>query len=357
MGDIGGYMDTQIVLQQDIDTSIEQKIDPVELATVVYPRIQFALEQAKTPGEVSTIRSQINAVQEYIKKELPKVVKDRLERFNTTFDGDKLYCEASAKLGAMWEAVVNKWPKGKRQDIASSDDRRMMVSWEGYFPNDRDATRCVRASMLDEEDRRVYFEEMYEKVTQPTVSGLERWWIKLQGSDDLPPLEGHYRVIYADPPWEYGNTMPDYFHEQRDHYKLLTAKEIAAMPVKDIAEDNAVLFLWVTSPILEEGFEVIKAWGFEYKASFVWDKVKHNMGHYNSVRHEFLLVCTRGSCTPETLKLYDSVVSIERTEHSVKPAEFRQMIDSLYPSGNRIELFARESVDGWDIYGNESGVS
>src|SRR3990167_584411 len=198
---------------------------------------------------------------------------------------------------------------------------------------------------------------MYEKVTQPTVSGLERWWIKLQGSDDLPPLEGHYRVIYADPPWEYGNTMPDYFHEQRDHYKLLTEKEIAAMPVKDIAEDNAVLFLWVTSPILEEAFEVIKAWGFEYKASFVWDKVKHNMGHYNSVRHEFLLVCTRGSCTPETLKLYDSVVSIERTEHSVKPAEFRQMIDSLYPSGNRIELFARESVDGWDIYGNESGVS
>lgn len=105
--------------------------------------------------------------------------------------------------------------------------------------------------------------------------------------------DAKYRIVYADPPWSYGNTQPDYFKEQRDHYPVMSLSEICAMPIKDITLDDAVLFLWVTSPILEESFEVIKSWGFKYKASFVWDKVAHVMGHYNSVRHEFLLVCTK----------------------------------------------------------------
>jgi len=170
-------------------------------------------------------------------------------------------------------------------------------------------------------------------------------------SVELP--DGKYRVLYADPPWKYNNTMPDYFSEQGDHYPLMSVKQIREMDIKGVAADNAVLFLWVTSPILEEAFDVIKAWGFKYKTSFVWDKVKHNMGHYNSVRHEFLLVCTRGSCQPDVKKLFDSVQSIERGKHSEKPEEFREIIDTIYPEGKRIELFARREVDGWDYFGNE----
>jgi N6-adenosine-specific RNA methylase IME4 len=79
------------------------------------------------------------------------------------------------------------------------------------------------------------------------------------------------------------------------------------------------------------------------------------MGHYNSVRHEILLICTKGSCTPQNVKLFDSVQSIERTEHSVKPEAFREIIDTLYPHGKRIELFARRSLPGeWKGWGNES---
>lgn len=167
------------------------------------------------------------------------------------------------------------------------------------------------------------------------------------------PTDGKYRVIYADPPWSYGNTMPEYMGVQDHHYPLMTMQEICDLPVKDIAEDNAVLFLWVTSPILEDAFQVIKAWGFKYKASFVWDKVKHVMGHYNSVRHELLLVCVRGSCQPDVRQLFDSVYSEDRTEHSKKPDYFRNVIDTIYPTGNRIELFARQKTKGWDIYGNE----
>lgn len=172
-------------------------------------------------------------------------------------------------------------------------------------------------------------------------------------SIDINTTDNKYRIIYADPPWSYGNNMPEYFSEQADHYTLMSLKQICDMPVKRIADNNAVLFLWVTSPVLEESFEVIKAWGFKYKSSFIWDKIKHNMGHYNSVRHELLLICTRGSCQPDVQKLFDSVQSIERTKHSEKPAEFREIIDTIYPIGERIELFSRKIIKGWDSYGNE----
>ena len=127
-------------------------------------------------------------------------------------------------------------------------------------------------------------------------------------------------------------------------------EDICALPVP--AGKDAVLFLWTTSPMLEDSFKVINAWGFKYKSSFIWDKINHVMGHYNSVRHEFLLVCVKGSCTPYVPKLYDSVVSIERTDHSRKPEEFRKIIDTLYPVGERLEMFAREASEGWDVWGN-----
>jgi N6-adenosine-specific RNA methylase IME4 len=179
---------------------------------------------------------------------------------------------------------------------------------------------------------------------------------------DSPPLPSEkYRIVYADPPWKYGNNMASGIVEFMErwtvaetHYTSMSIEELCALPVKDMIESDAVLFLWVTSPLLEECFAVISAWGFKYKTSFVWDKIKHNFGHYNSVRHELLLVCTRGSCTPDVPKLFDSVQSIERSdEHSEKPQEFREIIETLYTHGKRIELFARTPALGWDVWGNE----
>lgn len=147
--------------------------------------------------------------------------------------------------------------------------------------------------------------------------------------------------------------MDDYGPAER-HYPTMTVKAICDLPVKDMTDSNAVLFIWVTSPILPEVFKVITAWGFQYKSSFVWDKVKHNYGHYNSVRHEFLLIATRGSCTPDVSRLFDSVQSVERTgEHSEKPEEFRTIIETLYPHGKKLELFARMKISGWDCWGNQ----
>jgi len=167
-----------------------------------------------------------------------------------------------------------------------------------------------------------------------------------------------YRVLYADPPWSY-NDKADAGSVQaggaEKHYPSLSIAELCAMPVSALCEPDAVLFLWVTSPLIFESAALIKAWGFSYRASFVWDKVKHNMGHYNSVRHEFLLVCVRGSCQPDVVELFDSVQSIEKTTHSTKPDAFRTIIDTIYPRGKRLELFARGGdIKGWDRWGNEA---
>jgi N6-adenosine-specific RNA methylase IME4 len=168
-----------------------------------------------------------------------------------------------------------------------------------------------------------------------------------------PAPTDKYRIIYADPPWDYGaHAQPDYQTEQRDHYAVMSVEAICAEPVRDWIEKDAVLFLWVTSPILEKSFAVIHAWGFEYKASFIWDKIKHNMGHYNSVRHELLLVCTRGACQPDNQQLFDSVQSIERGRHSEKPVEFFDIIETLYTHGRRLQMYGRSKRDGWDTYGH-----
>jgi N6-adenosine-specific RNA methylase IME4 len=174
-------------------------------------------------------------------------------------------------------------------------------------------------------------------------------------------LEGTYRILYADPPWKYVglNGMDEHGHAE-SHYECLDDNQLCAYrpgqgerTVKEMVDKDAVLFMWVTSPLLERCFPIIEAWGFDYKSSFVWDKIKHNMGHYNSVRHELLLICTRGSCKPDVPRLIDSVQSIERTKHSQKPHEFYEIIEGLYDHGRKLELFSRTSRDGWDMDGNE----
>ena len=186
---------------------------------------------------------------------------------------------------------------------------------------------------------------------------------------DPGPIEGRYKVFYADPPWRYSDSGPigstDNYGRAERHYPTLSLEELCgeenlpngsnlAADVRAAAEDSAVLFLWSTAPMNEDALRVIRAWGFDYKTQLIWDKVKHNFGHYVSVRHELLLVSTKGSCTPEVKELHDSVVEIERSgRHSEKPEYFRQLIDRLYPSRNRLELFAREKRRGWNCWGNE----
>lgn len=173
---------------------------------------------------------------------------------------------------------------------------------------------------------------------------------------DIFTTKEKFRVIYADPSWSYNDKQDTpQLGGAAKHYDNMSISQICDLPVNEISDKNSVLFLWVTSPLLEDSFKVLKAWGFKYKTSFIWDKVKHNMGHYNSVRHEILLIATKGSCTPDNKKLFDSVQSIERNDnHSEKPIEFLNIIDELYSFGDKLEMFCRKiKKQNWYGWGNE----
>lgn len=170
-------------------------------------------------------------------------------------------------------------------------------------------------------------------------------------------LEGMYRVIYADPPWLYGGPSGSFTGQTsaKDHYQGMTVEQLCKLPVAAHALPDSVLFCWVTTPMLSIVWPVLEAWGFTYKTSMVWDKVAHNFGNYVSVRHEHLLICTRGSLTPDRpTPMIDSVQTVRSSqEHSAKPEEFRQIIERLY-DGPYLELFGRRKVAGWDVFGNDA---
>lgn len=347
----------ELITRDDIDALAQTDWDFVRLTETIR---EFALAELDSDPSVDSLLDRKNKVQAlggYIAKKI-KASEAKLEAQNNIAEV-RICCER--EIGRLIQ-------KMQEEGTLASQGRPNKCSPEEHLFNEvltledigisrKQSMKWQEMADLPDDKFKDFIAESKENGYELTTASVQRYgrnYAHKQAVENTPPLPSDkYRVIYADPPWKYGNTMPDYFTEQADHYVLMTVKEICEMPVKDIAEDNAVLFLWVTSPILRESFDVVSAWGFEYKSSFVWDKIAHNMGHYNSVRHELLLVCTRGSCTPDIAKLFDSVQSIERTQHSEKPEYFRHIIDTLYPNGKRIELFARKQVANWETYGNE----
>jgi len=178
-------------------------------------------------------------------------------------------------------------------------------------------------------------------------AGLREY--RKQNPARTPPLpKGKFNIIYADPPWKYGDerTELDSYGPAERHYQTMSIEDICALSIKERTAKDAALFLWVTSPLLAECWPVIEAWGFKYKASYIWDKQKSFVGNYNQVQHEILLVCTKGNFVPVTRQVPKSIISIERTKtHSQKP--------DLYPDAKRLELFSRNKRKGWTMWGNE----
>lgn len=176
---------------------------------------------------------------------------------------------------------------------------------------------------------------------------------RVQQIQSRPPASldgGPWPVIYADPPWRYDDAEPTRAIE--NHYPTMTVEAICGLTPP--AADDAVLFLWATSPKLVEAMAVMNAWGFTYRTCMVWVKDRIGMGYYARQRHELLLIGRRGKLpTPEPSLRPDSVVEAPLGRHSEKPAIVAETIVSMYPHLPRVEMFARTSRDGWDVWGNE----
>ena len=140
----------------------------------------------------------------------------------------------------------------------------------------------------------------------------------------------------------------------------MSLKDICNLPVNNIAEKDCVLFMWVVDPLLHKAFEVIKAWGFEYKTvAFTWAKQNRRspgfftgLGYWTRGNTETCILATKGK--PKRVSgNVDRLVVSERREHSRKPDRIRNDIVKLCGDLPRVELFARTSYPGWDVWGNE----
>ncbi len=130
--------------------------------------------------------------------------------------------------------------------------------------------------------------------------------------------------------------------------------DLCELPVSSITTSDCILYLWATSPLLEQAMQLIKAWGFAYQSCAVWVKDKIGPGYWWRQQHELLLVATKGNPPkPAEADRFSSVLHAPRGEHSKKPEEMYERIERMYPELPKIELFARTTREGWQSWGNE----
>ncbi len=195
--------------------------------------------------------------------------------------------------------------------------------------------------------------------------------VKVNTLDDLYPVlpDKKYSVIYADPPWHYNGKMQfdktgnsdknigwknDIFVSAATFkYPTLKTSELKNLAVPDIAENDCLLFMWSTNPHLAQAIELGNAWGFEYKTvAFVWDKMVHNPGQYTLSYCELCLLFKKGRIPqPRGARNIKQLVRQPRTKHSEKPFNIAQNIQSMFPTQQKIELFARHKNPDWDSWG------
>lgn len=313
---------------------------------------QQALMDAESVEEVGVIRAKMETIAKTI---APRLARER-------FKWSKGYVKSCVKHGEMWNACENKMPEGGSPTSHSKKiySENFISVNDAMFKNHMDAMICSRVSLLNLQDIKLYFDDCRGNGKFPSLGGLYVIWKMLNPPDPPPPLPpGTFNVICADPPWSYDN-QPEQWGATILHYKAMTTEEICDLKIKEKADDDAVLFLWVTNPMIPDAFDVLDAWGFEYKTNIVWVKThlkRPGSGFYIRGRHELLFIATRGAFTPLNIKISPPIGSVIRSpvrEHSRKPPEAYKIIERLYPRTKRLELFAREKRRGWEVWGDET---
>jgi N6-adenosine-specific RNA methylase IME4 len=163
-----------------------------------------------------------------------------------------------------------------------------------------------------------------------------------------------YELLYADPPWQYRNTMTGRNNTAgaESKYKTMPLEEICALPIADISKKSAALFLWITTPLLPNGFVVMDAWGFNYKTTIYWRKImSQGLGNWFRGQVEVLLVGVRGRLKPFHCQKAN-FLQTKVGKHSQKPRQIYGLLESL-ELDPKIELFARDRRQGWGAWGDE----
>lgn len=181
-------------------------------------------------------------------------------------------------------------------------------------------------------------------------------------SELFQSLQPGYGVIMADPPWRFA-TWSDtrQFKAASQHYPVMDLTDIKALPVAELAAPDSLLFLWAIQALLDQALSVMEDWGFKFKTAGTWAKRSSSgaswafgTGYILRNAAEFFLIGTRGRPRPESRRERNLIVAPIR-EHSRKPDQAYEMLERMFPSQRRCELFARSTRPGWDTWGNETG--
>jgi N6-adenosine-specific RNA methylase IME4 len=167
------------------------------------------------------------------------------------------------------------------------------------------------------------------------------------GTAKLP--EGVFEVLAVDPPWNYGREYDPEGSRVANPYPEMTQQELLQMEMP--SAKDAVMFLWTTHKFLFDAKELLEKWGFEYKATMVWDKEKIGMGAWLRMQCEFCLVGIKGKPTWDNTTWRD-IIREPRREHSRKPETFYQMVEEI-TVGRRLDYFSRQQREGWSTFGND----
>ena len=168
-----------------------------------------------------------------------------------------------------------------------------------------------------------------------------------------------YQVLYADPAWDYAGReqhgKKTSNKSVKDHYPTMTLSAMKELNIKEICDKDCILFMWSSSPHLKQAIELMEAWGFEYKTiAFIWEKQKTNPGYYTLSQCEICIVGKRGKFPADRGSRKErQFISEMRGKHSAKPLGVRERIVKMFPTQKKLELFAREKAEGWDVWGNE----
>lgn len=178
---------------------------------------------------------------------------------------------------------------------------------------------------------------------------------------DIYNTDKKYNIIYADPPWKYNEQKTKASRTVNLQYDTMKTESMYNFPIKQISNNNSVCFMWATYPKLKEALELLEKWGFNYKTvAFTWvkknkknDNIFMGMGYYTRSNAEICLLGIKGKPLKRISHNVRQILLSKIEEHSKKPDEVRERIVELFGDLPRIELFARQQVEGWDCWGNE----
>jgi N6-adenosine-specific RNA methylase IME4 len=288
--------------------------------------------------------------------------------------------EARWKLGQLL-AKLEKDKGGRPGKNSSQAGKSLFAAYLKQIGlNKNRANECERIAAIPEPKLKNAFEEKAREGVLNTVQSMflfarPFWKMKVRATRhrairdaavaaSTPDKLGPFSLIYADPPTHFETFTEGNHRGAIQHYPTLSWEEIEAFTIQgkrvaEIAHDNAMLFLWCTSSNIPFALNVMRAWGFEFKASAAWDKEVQGTGEVFRNQHELLFYGSRGD-VPGPVYVPPSLFRYRRGAHSAKPQEIRAEIERMYPdydADTRLELFSRDSRDsvpGWTHFGLEA---